>query len=223
MGSFGRVSKFVVDGLLRGSAFLCAGLIAVLGWVALSNLMVVALARGQIEDRLENIEWAEVAIILGAGPATPTLHARLDAGLELYRAGKVRLLLVSGGSDGTGYGETEFMWRYLRQHGVPPNAIVVDSLGVRTLDSVRRAKSVFGFSEVVVVTQRYHCYRAVFLAHAFGVGVQGFAATSVDSSEYRFSQRRELAARVMAIYDVVSRRSARYGDQPPALSNHPAG
>ncbi|MFP4283148.1 MAG: vancomycin high temperature exclusion protein [Opitutales bacterium] len=196
--------------------------VSAVGGIVFGNLVVVLGATGRVEGVLNNLEPAEVGLILGAGPGSPTLDARLEAGLELWEAGLVPRLLVSGGSDGTGYGETEYMWRFLRRHGVPAEDIVVDPLGLRTLDSVRRAQRVFGFTSVIVVTQRYHAYRGVFLARFSRLEAEGYAAFDVDSDELRFSQRREWLARPVAVFDLVTGRSARFGDEAPTLTNHPA-
>jgi|TARA_B110000037_G_scaffold212998_2_gene266521 SanA protein len=186
------------------------------------NLTVLGLSLSHLETEVEAVPNAPIAVILGAGPGSPTLDARLDAGLELFRAGVVSRLLVSGGSDGTGYGETEYMWRYLRRRGVGADAIIVDPLGMRTLDSVLRAKRVFGFETIIVVTQRYHAHRAVFLARWSGLNAWGFVAADVDSPEFRYSKRREWLARPRALADIVTGREARYGDEFPLLTNHPA-
>lgn len=186
------------------------------------NLAVFGLSSSHVEADVAEVTEAPVAVILGAGPGSPTLDARLDAGLELFRAGVVDRLLVSGGSDGTGYGETEYMWRYLRRKGVDADAILVDSLGMRTLDSVLRAKRVFGFERAVVVTQGYHAYRAVFLARWIGLDARAYVAGDVDSPEFRYSKRREWLARPRAMADIIVGKEARYGDQFPLLTNHPA-
>jgi len=196
--------------------------LAGLGAVVLGNAIVMIGAGDRLRGEVAATPEAEVAIILGAGPGSPTLDARLDAGLELWRAGRVPRILITGGTDGTGYGETEYMWRYLRSAGVPEKHIVVDPFGLRTLDSVWRAKRVFGFQHAIVVTQRYHLYRGVFLARRCGIDAEGFVAREVDSPEFRYSVRREWLARPFAVLDLVRGRKPRHGDQPPTLANHPA-
>ncbi len=193
-----------------------------MGLLVLSNLAVWSLSFSRVKEEPADLPSASVAIVLGAAPGSPILDHRLDAGVALWKAGKVKRLLVTGGTDGTGYGETEYMWRYVRKRGVPDSAITVDSFGVRTLDSVRRAKRVFGFEDVVVVTQRFHIHRSVFLARCSGLNVRGYVAAPVDSPEFRQAQMREIPARAMAVWDVATGKDARFGDQPPSFANHPA-
>ena len=208
--------------LKRFAAVLLALGATAAGGILLCNGVVVAAGSLFLFVRPEQLKPAEVAIVLGAGPGSPTLDARLAAGLELWQRGIVRRLLISGGSDGTGYGETAYMWRYLVHHGVPASAITTDSLGMRTLDSVWRARKVFGFQSAIVVTQRYHAYRGVFLARWHGLDAEAFAAQPVDSPEFRHSVRREWAARAGAMFDVVVGTRARYGLQMPTMADHPS-
>jgi SanA protein len=219
LGGVGAHPPRLLPGALAlGFSLLAGGL----GWLLLTNAVVYLGAVGKVKHTVEQVPECEVAIVLGAGPGSPTLDARLDAGHALWRAGRVRRLLITGGTDGTGYGETEYMWRYLRRAGVPAEALVVDPFGLRTLDSVWRARRVFGFKRVVVVTQEFHLHRGVLLARWSGLEAVGFAAEPGTSPEYRFSVRREWLARPAAVIDILIGREPRYGDQPPNLANHPA-
>ena len=119
------------------------------------------------------------ALVLGAGVRgdrpTPMLRARLDIAAELYRAGRVRALLLSGDNSRSDYDEPTTMRDYLISRGVPAGKIVLDYAGFDTWDSCVRAKTIFGASRLVVVTQAFHLPRAVALCRtagldAFGVG-----------------------------------------------------
>lgn len=184
-------------------------------FVFFCNLLVVLVGGSRIEDDVSAIPPGEVALVLGAGPGSMAVIHRLEAGVELWEAGRVRFLLVSGGSDGTGFGETAYMKRYLREHGVPEHAIIVDPLGLRTLDSVLRARDVFGVRKIVLVTQRYHLYRAVFLARWAGMDAHGYVAPGEEGDEFEVTQGRELLARVRAVLDVLTQQPAKH---PEALS-----
>ena len=151
----------------------------------------------------------DVALVLGAGirqDGTPSdvLRDRLDEALVLHRRAVVSRVVVSGDRH-----EAVVMRRYLETRGVPSDVIVDDDRGVDTYSSVWRAKNVFGASSVVVVTQRCHLARAVFVARALGMKAHGSPA---DRHLYRgiaWLHGREVISRTKALFDVaVSRRPA---------------
>ena len=144
---------------------------------ALALGLAVAIANGVVlsgggGDR--PVANADCALILGAGvrdDGTPTdvLRDRLDEGLALYRAGRVKQLLVSGDHHKDSYDEPNTMRRYLEAQGVATSDIFMDHAGIDTYSSVWRAKHVFGAERVVVVTQRFHLARAVWCARSMGM------------------------------------------------------
>lgn len=101
---------------------------------------------------------------------------RIEAAVRLYRAGKIRKIIVSGDNGRAGYNEPADMKADLMEAGVPEAAILLDYAGFRTLDSVMRARSVFGAERFTVISQRFHCERAVYLARAKQLDAIGFAA-----------------------------------------------
>ncbi|MEW9531172.1 vancomycin high temperature exclusion protein [Microbispora sp. NPDC049125] len=153
------------------------------------------------------------ALVLGAGvrgrTPTPMLRARLDLGASLYRAGKVRALLVSGDNSRAGYDEPSVMRDYLLAKGIPAGKIVLDYAGFDTWDSCVRAREIFGASRLVVVTQVFHLPRAVTLCRAagidaFGVGDDSSRDWPLESAEYA---AREIPAAAKALLDGVVLRS----------------
>lgn len=143
---------------------------------------------------------------------------RMEAAAELFRAGRVRHLIVSGNNDRHGYNEPADMERMLVKLGVPVGAITRDDSGFRTLDSVVRAAKVFGQSHLTLVTDRFHCYRAVFLARHYGIDAVGFPSREVA---WRYSIRargRELFADVKAFLDLyVLHTQAQFLGKPVAV------
>lgn len=122
-----------------------------------------------------------VAIVFGAGYSNrhgpgAVLFDRVQSGVELYRSGKVRKLLMTGDNGHVGYSEPAAMRRCALSLGVPDRDIVMDFAGFRTYDSLWRARDVFGVRQAVLVTQRYHLPRALYLAHALGLRVVGYPA-----------------------------------------------
>ena len=121
---------------------------------------------------------AEVAVVFGAGllydgRPTPYLADRLDAAVELYRTGKVKVVLVTGDNSRTEYDEPDSMRAYLTAHGVPDDRIVSDFAGFDTWDSCVRAREIFGVDDAVLISQDFHVRRAVALCRAAGVGGSG--------------------------------------------------
>ncbi len=187
--------------------------------VVVANVIVLRGGRGSVEDAGE-APRAQVAIILGAGldaDGSPSsmLADRIAAGAELYRAGRVRRLIVSGDHGTVGYDEVDAMRRGLVERGVPDRVIFTDHAGFDTLDSMIRAKKVFGVESAVVVTQRFHVARAVWLARRQGIEATGLIA---DRSGYgrqgRISQVREIVARTKAVMDVVAGAEPRFLGPP---------
>ncbi|WP_223198878.1 SanA/YdcF family protein [Solihabitans fulvus] len=133
-----------------------------------------------------SVPQAPVALVFGAGLTrdnrpTGLLAGRLDIAEELYRTGRVRVLLLSGEGAGD-YDEPAAMRRYLLDHGVPARAIVEDRAGLDTWDSCTRAHRVYGVDRAVVVTQSFHLPRAVALCRAAGIEAFGVGHDSWSTS-----------------------------------------
>lgn len=154
-----------------------------------------------------------VAIVFGAGltrsgQPTPILRDRVETAAELYFAGKVEKLLMSGDNRQISYNEPEAMRRYAISLGVPAEAIVLDYAGRRTYDTCYRAKAIFGLDSALLVTQGWHLPRALFTCNALGV-----RAVGVEAAKRRYWpvmlaiwNTREQVATLAAMVDVyVSR------------------
>lgn len=155
---------------------------------------------------------APVAIVFGAGllrDGTPTLvlRDRVQTAAELYRAGKVQKLLLSGDNRFEYYNEPQAMFDYGLELGVPASAMVMDYAGRRTYDTCLRAKEIFGVTNALLVTQAYHLDRALLTCDTLGLSVEGVAA---DRSRYpgrAFASwwLRELPATTQALWDLFVR------------------
>ena len=156
----------------------------------------------------------DVAIIYGAevypsGKPSPYLRARLDLGAALFRAGRVRVLIVSGDNAVSHNREATSMKNYLVSVGVPEARIVEDAFGLDTYDTCVRAHDVFGVTSALLVSQRYHLPRAVATCRAVGVDAIGVGDVTVRRTSKRWEgfARRELAANVKMVGDLLTRRS----------------
>ncbi|MFZ0530047.1 MAG: ElyC/SanA/YdcF family protein, partial [Propionicimonas sp.] len=165
----------------------------------------------------EQLPRTPVALVLGAevyadGTVSAFLRARLDLAASLYRRGLVGRLLVSGDGRSRFYDETAGMRAYLEGVGIPPDAILVDPAGLDTYDSCLRARDVFGFRRLVVVSQRYHLPRALAICRALGVDAWGVGdeTARISSGTWTYGVRRELAANLKLVWDVGRRRPSRF-------------
>jgi SanA protein len=151
---------------------------------------------------------APVAIVFGAGVSpggqlSPMLRDRMDTAIELYRAGKVRKLLVSGDNRFIDYDEPGRMYDYAVARGVARTDVVRDFAGRRTYDTCYRAKAIFGVEQAILVTQRFHLPRAIYTCRGLGVDSVGFAADRYVYGSERFYRLREGFATVVAWWDVM--------------------
>jgi SanA protein len=194
------------------------GLCVVLGLGALALLVVLLawLAERRLEQQASSclttdpsrLGDTDVALVLGAAPIGPEggpnryFEYRLDAAAALWRAKKVKYLLVSGDNRSPDYDEPTAMRAGLIKRGVPAAAIYRDFAGLRTLDSVLRAQSVFGQKRLIIVSQRFHLARALFLALETGIDACGFEAKDVDSPYSVFTTLRRYPSALRAYWDV---------------------
>ena len=173
-----------------------------------SFLVIRAAAQDRIVDEATRVPFNEVGLVLGTSKFThgnrPNLifDHRMAAAAGLYHAGRVRSLLLSGNNDHHGYNEPADMKASLLTLGVPPEALIPDDAGYRTLDSVVRTKQVFGQSKVTIITDRFHAYRALFLAQHEGLDAVAFPSEDVELRSSIRAKLRECGADVKTCLDV---------------------
>ena len=165
-------------------------------------------ATGRVYDDLTRMPDNDVALVLGTSPRTSSgehnLHFdnRMAAAARLFHAGRVRHLLLSGDNGTRGYDEPADMKTALLALGVPADAMTLDDAGFRTLDSVVRARAVFGQTHLTVVTDRFHAFRALFLAQHEGVNAIAYPSRDVDVTASLKSRVRECGADLKACLDL---------------------
>ncbi len=171
-------------------------------------------------SEIRRVPARPVALVLGTarrvnGRPNRFYTARIRAAAELFRAGKIRHVLVSGDNSHRDYDEPTAMKRDLVASGVPGERITIDYAGFRTLDSVVRAHRVFGQRSFVVVSQRFHGERAVFLARHHGLDAVAYCAADVSGSAGMKTHLREYLARVKALVDVwILRKGPKFLGEP---------
>src|SRR5262245_38745991 len=172
----------------RIGVLLLVGVIGGMVTTACAVVWVHARAPGHAHHA-KDVPPAPVALVLGAqehDDATPStfLSARLDLAIQLYRAGKVKVLLVSGDNGRPDYDEPDTMRGYLISRGIPAAKVVADYAGFDTYDSCSRARRIFGVTRAIVVTQSFHIHRAVTLCRHLGIDATGVGDTTVKHFRY---------------------------------------
>ncbi len=175
--------------------------------IAYTNLTAVWASRGRIFDDVEKLPKTRIGLVFGttdrvSGRENLYFRYRIDAAVEVWKAGKVDLLLVSGDNRSRYYNEPEKMRQALVRQGVPADRIVSDFAGLRTLDSVVRAKEIFGADHILFISQRFQNERAIYLAKAHDIEAFGYSARDVESSGAFKTRLREVGARVKMWLDV---------------------
>ncbi|MCR4256850.1 MAG: YdcF family protein, partial [Candidatus Uhrbacteria bacterium] len=189
-------------------------LLGVVGAVTATGVLIVSaigyvqfIEAGSVVERREDVRPVEYAIVLGAsvkqdGTPSDALEDRVMEGVDAYKEGKVQKLLMTGDDGAFHINEVETMARVAREAGVPADDIVVDGQGYRTYESCKRAAEKYEITEAVVVTQRFHLSRALFLCSAFGIDVQGLPADRRTYQRIGFFFGRDLLASFKAFWDV---------------------
>ena len=209
-----RISRTRRVVLFWTAAALIAALEAVLtaGWL-------VGQTSPRVYSSVNDIPAREVGMVLGTseysnGRLNPVLAGRLQAAADLYHAGKVQILVVSGADYSEKlYNEISAMTRGLVARGVPEDAIVGDGKGLRTLDSILRMRDVFEYDDFITISQREHCERALYLADHHGISTIGFEAGIAPGlylNEWLGSAIRASLSNVKAILDIAIDRQAKY-------------
>jgi SanA protein len=150
----------------------------------------------------------KVGLLLGTSKfnsnGKPNLYFfnRIDAAVRLYNSGKIKFIIVSGDNRSVKYNEPMIMKRELVKRGIPAEVIFVDYAGFRTLDSVIRAKEIFGQNTFIIISQEFHTIRAVFIARRSGIEAFGYNAEDVRMYNGFFTRLREIFARVKVFLDI---------------------
>ncbi len=180
--------------------------VALGGLLWLNDRRMSEQATSAIYTEVSSVPSRAAALVLGTGKwigDEPNLfyNYRLEAAAELFKRGKVRALVVSGDNSREDYDEPRAMKADLVAMGIPAEFITTDHAGFRTLDSVIRAKEVFGLDEYVIVSQRFHCERALYIARQAGHSAIAYAARDVDTVGGVKVRIREVLARCRALLD----------------------
>ncbi len=177
--------------------------------IILSNVHINYKAKDKLYDNLTEIPKNRVGLVLGTSKFvdnnTINLYYkyRLEAAYSLYKNKKIEIILISGDNSTVNYNEPSAFKQDLINLGVPEEKIILDYAGFRTLDSIIRAKKIFGLDHFTIISQLFHNQRAIYLAQCHDLNVIAFNAKDVTSRYGLRTQIREYLARTKAILDII--------------------
>jgi SanA protein len=208
--------------------------VSTLKWLALGTLVLTAcifLIYNDVEGRkypiyknVADVPLKPAAIVFGAGIQTMEAHDRVATAAALYKSGKVLKLLMTGDNGHANYNEPAAMKQDAIAMGVPGSDITLDYAGFRTYDSLYRARDIFEVRQAVLVTQRYHLPRAMYLAQKLGLDVVGVDAGMRSYGIWQiWYNLREIGAAINAWFDILIERKSKYlGKKEPLFGLPPA-
>ena len=175
---------------------------------AFTNLWIVRSTKSKIYSDVTKLPHHRIALVLGtshrtsSGSPNPFFEKRIETAAELYRIGKIDHFILSGDNRTMYYNEPMAMLKALLKKGVPASAITLDYAGLRTLDSIVRCKQIFGQNKIIIITQPFHSYRALFISKYYDMDAIAMVAEEPDF-EYSIKVRvREYLARSKAVLDL---------------------
>ena len=205
---------------IRFKKFLGISSMLIFLFIISANYAIEKTAQNRIYSNIEQIPHNKVGLVLGTskylrnGQLNAYFYFRIKAAADLYKHHKIDYILVSGDNGNTNYNEPEDFKNALIEQGVPADKIYLDFAGFRTLDSVVRAKEIFGQEKFTVISQKFHNERAVFLAKHFNVDAIGFNAKDVNNFGGLKTKLREYLARTKAVWDIFWGVQPKFGGKP---------
>jgi SanA protein len=182
--------------------------------LATTNFWVVKSTESEVLTDYKLLPDSGIALVLGTshrmidGSPNPFFHNRMATAAELYKEGKIIHFIVSGDNRTKYYNEPAEMQKALIKLGVPSSSITLDYAGLRTLDSIVRCKEIFGQSKIIIITQPFHSYRALFISNFYDVNAVALAAEEPAQEAAPRVYLREYFARTKAILDLYILRTA---------------
>ena len=171
-----------------------------------------------------SIDNVDCILVLGAGiwgdKPSPMLEDRLKEAIKLYNSGISKKIIMSGDHGRNDHDEVNIMKDYAISNGVPSEDIFMDHAGFSTYDSMYRAKEIFGVNKMIVVTQKYHLYRAVYIANKLGIDAYGKNSDPRLYAGQTYRELREIVARDKDFFTCVFKPKSKYlGDTIPVSGN----
>ena len=188
-------------------------------FIAWANYSIKKESDTFISYNIADIPETKTALLLGtsknlnSGLPNAYFYNRIQATVDLYKSGKIQYIIVSGDNGKKDYNEPEDMLLTLMQYGIPQDRIFLDHAGFRTLDSVVRAKEIFGQTKLIIISQKFHNERAIFLAKQNGIDAFGYNAKDVNKYAGFKTNMREYLAKAKAYWDLILGIEPKFGGE----------
>ncbi len=190
--------------------------------MSLIGLVTVAIVNYYVKSKTDlfiyttknNLQKTEVGIIFGAGinGNTPSkyLKDRLDAGISLYKSHKIEKILLSGDNGNDEHDELTVMKNYCYKNGVDTTKIYIDYAGFDTYSTMYRAKYIFKINKAILISQKYHLNRAIYLGNKLGIKSIGYSANVGEYNGYKYVKTREYLSIFKSVLDVMRNRKPHF-------------
>ena len=182
--------------------------------VTFINLYIKNCTKKQIIEKNVILEEYDCILVLGAGvrgnQPSPMLADRLEKAIKLYNQGAAPKIIMSGDHGQKNYDEVNIMKQYAIEKGIPSEDIFMDHAGFSTYDSVYRAKNIFGAKKVLIVTQEYHLYRALYISNCLDMEANGIGADLREYAGQTKREIREVIARNKDFLKCITKPSSKY-------------
>ena len=191
-------------------------ILAVIITIIITNIIIVTTTNNNILDKnnIKTIENIDCILILGAGirgnNPSPMLEDRLLEGISLYQNEVSPKILASGDHMSKYYDEVNVMKDFLVGHKIPSQDIFMDHAGISTYDSIYRAKYIFKAKKIIIVTQKYHLHRALYIAENLGIEVYGIASNPREYTNQSIREIREFLARTKDFFKTLFKMKSTY-------------
>ena len=172
--------------------------------------IIITSSTSFIKESTDNLPSLKTGLLLGTsrtlknGKPNEYFYNRTLATVELYNASKIKYIIISGDNSEKDYNEPLDMKNELIKNGIPDSVIYLDYAGFRTFDSVIRAKEIFGQTSLIIISQKFHNQRAVYIARQYGIEAYGFNAKDVNMYSGFKTKFREYFARMKVFIDIYS-------------------
>lgn len=191
----------------------------------LINFYVIKSTKNRILSDFSDIDNVDAILVLGAkvkkdNTPSPMLEDRILGAIDLYNKGVANKIIMSGDHGTKEYDEVNAMKEYVKNVDIPSNDIFMDHAGFSTYDSIYRAKAIFKVKKMIIVTQEYHLYRALYIAKSLGIDAYGYASNLRDYSGQSKREVREILARDKDFIKCIFKPNPKFlGDEIPVSGN----